>query len=308
LISMSILRVLGVKTYSAAAVAADSTVGVIEGTVLVTALIAQVVTDELNVEVELLVGGGGVGEDGKELSRAGVANTEVEGSPVTDGLAAIAPLATLLSGNTLGVDVVLSGGGLALPVEVGVAVRAGQGVGGTGGGRQRNCLGLGTGVVSTADGDIVGHLVLYVDTANTLNAKLLVGRVGAVELATLTLQTTDGLASASLGSGPLGLLVTSGTGVRAHGTAVALITGNSSDNVTDQVVNQGHVLDTGVATQTEVVEGNGTIFGGEGTTVDLSIGEFGGETSGTGVGGAGGAAGSGNGSRAGGAGGLDSAA
>jgi hypothetical protein len=84
-------------TYSATAVATNGTLGVIEGTILVAALIAEVVTDKLYVEVEFLGSGRGVGEDGQELSGAGVADTQVDGSPVTDGLGAITPLATLLS-------------------------------------------------------------------------------------------------------------------------------------------------------------------------------------------------------------------
>jgi hypothetical protein len=274
-------------TYSATAVATDGTVGVVEGTILVTALIAEVVTDKLDVEIERLVGGRGVGEDGQELSGASVTDTQVDGSPVTDGLGAIAPLATLLGGHTLGVNVVLGGGGLALPVEVGVTVGTGQVVSVTGGSVERNGLRLGTGVVSTANSNISGHLVLDVNTANTRNAKLLVVLVGEVELAVLALKTTNGLAGGSLGGGPLGLLVTRGTGVRAHGTVVALITSNSGNDVADEIIDESNVLDARVTTEAKVVEGNSTVLGGEVTTVNLSIREISGETSGTRAAGAG---------------------
>ena len=281
-------------TYGATAVAADGAVGVVESAILVAALIAEVVSDELNIEVKLLGGGRGVGEDGKELSGAGVADTQVDGSPVTDGLGAITPLATLLSGNTLGVNVVLGRGSLALPVEVGIAIGASQGVSVARGGGERNGLRLGTGVVSTANSDISGHLVLDVDTTDTGDTELLVLGVGQVELAVLALKTTDGLAGGSLGSGPLRLLVTSRASVRAHGTVVALITGDSGDNVADQVIDQSDILDTRVTTEAEVVKGESTVLRGECTTVDLSIGEVGFKTGGTGAAGARRAGGSGS--------------
>jgi len=292
-------------TYSATAVATDGTLGVIEGTILVTALIAEVVTDKLNVEIESLGGGRGVGENGQELSGAGVADTQVDGSPVTDGLRAIAPLATLLNGHTLGVDVVLGGGGLALPVEVGVTVGTGQVVGVTGGGGERDGLRLGTGVVSTANGNIVGHLVLDVDTANSRNAELLVLLVGKVELAVLALKATNGLTGGSLGVGPLGLLVTGRASVRAHGTVVALIASDGGHDIAYQIIDESDVLDTGETTKAKVVESDGAVFGGECTTVKLSIGEVSGEAGGTrAAGGAGGAGSSGSRDGAGGAGGL----
>lgn len=278
-------------TYCATAVTTDGAVGVVEGAILVAALVAEVVSNELDIEVELLGGGRGVGEDGEELSGAGVADTQVDGSPVTDGLGAIAPLATLLSRHTLGVNVVLGRGGLAFPVEVGVAVGASQGVSVTRGGGKRNGLRLGTGVVSTANGDVSGHLVLDVDTANTGDTELLVLGVGKVQLSVFTLETTNGLASGALGGGPLGLLVTGRASVRAHSTVVALITSDGGHNIADKVIDQGNVLDTGVTTQTEVVKGNSTVFRGECAAVDLSIGEVGVETGGTRAAGAGGAAG-----------------
>lgn len=281
------------KTYCATAVAADGTVGVVELAVLVTALIAEVVTLKLNVKVESLVGGRGVGEDGEELAGLGVADTKVDGSPVTDVTAAVTPLATLLSRHTLGVDVVLSGGDLALPEEVFVTIGASELVDPTGGGGERNGLGLGTGVISTANGNAFGHLVLNVDTTNTRNAKLLVVRVGEVELAVgLTLKTTNGLASATLGGRPLGLLVSRWASVGAHGTVVALIASNSGNNVANHIIEETDVLDTGVTTKTKVVKGDSTILRREVTAVNLSIGEVGSEAGGTGAARAGGAAGS----------------
>lgn len=104
---------------------------------------AEVVTLDLDAVVELLVGGGAVLEDGQPLAVV-LADTQVDRSPVADGLAAITPLATLLDRNTLGVDVVLSGGGLALPLVVGLAVGAGQGLELSVAQAKRNGLGFGT--------------------------------------------------------------------------------------------------------------------------------------------------------------------
>lgn len=270
------------KTYCAAAVAADQTVGVIELAILVTALITEVVTLKLNVEVESLGGGRGVGEDRQELSGGGVTDTQVNGSPVTDGLSAVTPLATLLSRHTLGVDIVLGGGDLALPEEVVLTVGASQVMNNTGNGGERNGLRLGTGVVSTANGNVVGHLVLDVDTANTRDAKLLVVVVGEVELVvTLTLETTNGLAGATLDTRPLGLLVSRWASVRAHGTVVAFVTSNGSHNVANHLVKESDILDTGVTTKTQVVKGDSTVIRREVTTVNLSIREVGGEAGGT---------------------------
>ena len=270
-------------TYSATAVSCNGTVGVVELAGLVAALIAEVVSDELDIEVEFLGGGRGVREDGEELSGAGVADTQVDGSPVTDGLGTVTPLATLLGGDTLGVNVVLGGGGLTLPVEVGVAIGASQGVGVAGGSGERNSLGLGTGVVGTADSNISGHLVLDVDTANTSDTELLVLLVGEVELAVLALKTTNGLTGGALSGGPLRLLVTSRASVRAHSTVVALITSDGGHDVADQIIDEGDVLDTGEATEAKVVEGEGTVLRGESSTVELSIGEVSIDTSGTGA-------------------------
>ena len=272
----------GTKTYCATAVAADGTIGVVELAVLVTALIAETVTLKLNIEVKSLGGGRGVGEDGEELSRLGVTDTKVDRSPVTDVLAAVTPLTTLLSRHTLGVDVVLSGGDLALPEEVFVTIGASELVDSTRGRGERNGLGLGTGVISTANRNAFGHLVLDVDTTDTRNAKLLIIRVGEVELVVgLTLKATNGLASATLGGRPLGLLVSRRASVRAHGTVVALIASNGGNDIANHIIEETDVLDTRVTTKTKVVKGDSTILRREVTAVNLSIGEVGIESGGT---------------------------
>ena len=117
----------GKKTYSAAVARGDQAGVVVEvaGTI-VAAVVAEVVTDKLDLEVEVGAGGGLVLEHGQPDGAGREADTQVHGGPVADGLGAVTPLAALLGGNTLVVDVVLSGGDLALPLEVGGTVGAGQ--------------------------------------------------------------------------------------------------------------------------------------------------------------------------------------
>lgn len=122
---------------------------------------------------------------------------------------------------------------------------------------------------------------MALDTTNTLNAKLL-GKVGVgeVELVVTALKTTNGLAGGTLGAGPLGLLVTSRAGVRAHTTRVAAVTGDSGDNGAHQLVDDRNVLDTRPATEAKVVKRDGTIVRGEGATVELTVREVSVETGG----------------------------
>lgn len=290
------------ETYSAAVARGDQAGVVVEVAISVIAAgVAQVVTNQLDLEVKVGTGGRLVLEHGQPGGAGRVANTQVHRGPVTDGLGAVTPLATSLGGNALVVDVVLSGGGLALPLEVGGTVGAGQGVLLSSESGQRNGLGLSTGVVGTANCNLGAEVVANVDTTSTLNAESFVFSVGEIELAVLALQTTDGLASGTLGGGPLGLLVTGGTGVRAHGAAGARVTGDSGHDLADHGVGNGDVLDTRVTTEAEVVKGDGTVVGGEGATVNLTIGEL---SSNTGTGGAGRAGGGGSSGGAGGAGGA----
>lgn len=129
-------------TYSATGVV-GARLGV-EGTILVLARTAEVVTLDLHVEVKLGGGGRAVLEQRKPLAIV-VTDTKVDRSPVADRRAAVTPLATSLGGNTLGVNVVLSGSGLVLPLVVGGAVGASQGVElAVGRDSERDGLGFGT--------------------------------------------------------------------------------------------------------------------------------------------------------------------
>lgn len=133
-----------------------------------------------------------------------------------------------------------------------------------------------TRVVSTANSNFFTEVVLDVHTTDTLDAKVL-REVGVCEVKlsiVLAVKATNGLASSALSGGPLGLLVAGRAGIGAHGTRVALVTSDSSLDVLDKVIPQSDVLDTGVATETEVVKGNSTILRGEVTAVDLAIREL----------------------------------
>lgn len=245
-----------------------------ENTVLVLAASAEVVTLNLNVEIQLGRGGGAVLEQRKPLPVV-LANAKVERSPVADGDAGGAPLAGVLGGVALGVDVVLSRSGLALPLEVGLTVWAGQGNDFSIDGVKRDCLGFGARVVSAANSDAVTKSVLYIDTTNARNAKLLrQARVCEIQLAALALKTSNRLASSALGRRPLRLLVTGRASVGAHGTIRALVTSDSSDDFGDKLTDDADILDTRPTLQSKVFERNGTVIGRESVAVNFTIGEF----------------------------------
>lgn len=133
-----------------------------------------------------------------------------------------------------------------------------------------------TRVVGTANGNLHAELVLSMNTTSALNAKLL-GECGIskVELAILTLETTNGLAGRALSARPLRLLITSGASVRAHGSVLATVTTHSSDNIGHKTASDGYILNTGPATELQVVKCDGTIVGWESIAVNLSIREVG---------------------------------
>lgn len=60
------------------------------------------------------------------------------------------------------------------------------------------------------------------------------------------------------------------------------LAGDGGDDVADQVVQPGDVLDTRPAAEAQVVQSYGTVVGGEGTAVDFAIGEGGVEAGGGG--------------------------
>lgn len=121
------------ETYRASVLVATSERN--EHAILILAGTAQVVTNNLDVEVKVGVSGGLVLEDGDPGRAVLLSNTDVERSPVANVFALAAPLAGPLGGNALGVDVVLSRSGHALPAVVFTSIRAGERVGGAWGRR-----------------------------------------------------------------------------------------------------------------------------------------------------------------------------
>ena len=114
-----------------------------ERATLVLAWAREIVALDLDVEVELRICGRAVLEDRQPFAVV-LTDAHVDRRRVTNGLRAITPLATFLVGNTLRVDIVLSRGGLALPVVVPLGIRASQRLQIVVAKRQRNSLGFGT--------------------------------------------------------------------------------------------------------------------------------------------------------------------
>lgn len=230
-----------------------------------------------NVEIELSIWvGGGIGEDSNEGADIVLANADIDGSPVTHVGSGSSPVAGISDGSALGVDVVLSSGLHSLPGIIGVRVGAGEFLGLSGADEGWDGLGLGTGVIGTADGDLLVELVLDAHASGTLLADVLVAGSGELELALgVAEQATNGLSGRSLNLRPLSLLVADRAGIRAVGVGLASV---ASLDVADGRVTGaevGNVLDTDPSTKVQPVGVNGTILGGETRARDLSAGEIG---------------------------------
>jgi hypothetical protein len=238
------------------------------------------ITLDLHVEVEDGGGGRGVGEDG-DISNAVVAlaNTNVNRGPVTSTVRARlgVPGAGIIDRNAHVVDVVLSGGGLALPLVVGRRDRVGERVLAAGCGLERNDHGLVAGIVGTADGSALGEHVLDINTAGALLAKGRVALAGKLKVAVaVAVETTDRLTSGTLGLlGPLSLLVARRASVRAQHARLAragdgllvVVDGNTLHELT----NLGK---SGPSGQANPVDAEGAIIAGEMVASDLAAGEL----------------------------------
>lgn len=201
-------------------------------------------------------------KDGKPSCTVRVANTKVEGGVVAPRVGGRSPLATILGRDTRRVDVVLSRGGLASPFVVS-GIGTGQVGGAASSSSNRNGLGLGTRVISTADSGAGGHLVANKDGnfGSASDAESVVVSIGLVKLAILAQKATNTLASRSLGGRPVSLLVTSRAcigAVVAIGTAVAALAVGRSDSVdvgeAKQRAAQSRRLNTGPTTKAKVVQ------------------------------------------------------
>lgn len=134
-----------------------------------------------------------------------MAGAKVEGCPVADAGAAGAPDAAGGLVDAGVVDVVLGGGALVLPGVVGGLVDGGQGGGGAGADNGGEDHVFSAGVVGAADGDLLVELGDDDGGVDTPLAEVFRGRVGAVELAALAEEATDGDTVGGLVAGPLGL-------------------------------------------------------------------------------------------------------
>lgn len=130
-----------------------------------------------------------------------------------------------------------------------------------------------TRVVGPADSDVFSELVVNINIASALDAEFLVGRVGQAEFTTGAGDSTNGLAGRPLGRGPLRLLVTGGTSVRAHGTFSTLLSWFSVSCPADGATTKFDVLNTSPATESEPVNIDRTVLRGERGAVHFPIGE-----------------------------------
>ena len=187
---------------------------------------AHAVALDFDGELELRRRGRRVLEDREPSCTATVANAKVERRVVAPVITGRSPLACILDGNAGWVDIVLGGRVSALPVVVVVGVRAGEVAGGARLSVKRNGLGFRAWVVRTADGHVLGQIVLNEngDLGRARHAKIVRhARVGEMELATLALKAANRLASSALSGWPLRLLVASGAGVGAEIAFVAAL-------------------------------------------------------------------------------------
>lgn len=221
--------------------------------VRVLASAAHALASDLNREVERSRGGWRILEDREPCSTIAVADAEVERCIVAPWVGRRTPLASILDGDTLRVDVVLRGSVAALPVVVVVRVWAGEVGSGAPRDVERDRLSFGTWVVGTADGYVVRELILHKDRhlRGTSHAEALRHAwVGEVKFASLAQKTTDGLTSRALGGWPLGLLVAGRASVRtvAALSAGAAATTSGGLNITEAASVGAGVLNTSPAT------------------------------------------------------------
>lgn len=129
----------------------------------------------MKLDSTLVLRGGGrlVLEDGKPGLAVLVANTEVDRSPVTLVGTSSSPLATILCRSADRIEVVLSRGRLAGPLVIRIGVGVGDLFSLSRLQFDRDGLGFGAGIVSSADGDHATGLVGSLNTTLTRNTQAL---------------------------------------------------------------------------------------------------------------------------------------
>ena len=211
------------------------------------------------------------------------ANTSIHRRPVAHVATSRSPAASIRNRSSLGIDVVLRRGGRIFPGVVICSVHIGQREGSSGRGIKRNSFTLSTRVVSTANSDVLAEAVFDLDASCTLCANLGNRRSAQLKFSiAVAVETTDGLASATLGLRPLRLLISSRACVRAERICSASASGDSSFNIADGRVRSKissevrGILNTRPSAKSKPVEINGTVSRWEirainGTAGELSI-------------------------------------
>jgi len=159
-----------------------------------------------------------------------------------------------------------------LPLVVRLLVGAGNIFGTFSSDSKRDSLSFSAGVVSTANGDLLGEPVVdldvdFADTWDTEQGRKF--RVGEVQLAVGALETTNRLRRGALESGPLRLLVARWAGVRAeHAFTTAVgstagAAGHGLNVVVAGLVLCAWVLNTNPTTDVHVVDVECAIVRGE---------------------------------------------
>lgn len=249
-------------------------------TVDITAL-GRHITGDLDVKFRLGIRSRLVREDGQVGDAIRIhTNANVRRSPVAGGLGVggAVPDASFFSAKTFRIDIVLSSCPLAFPHVVVVLVGVGQ----------LNFLSrlsdggdahhLTSGIVGTASCHDLVQIVLDEHAAHARDAESRDIVTGQLKHAIgVAKDATNGLAGGTLAIGPLSLLISKGTSIRAHAVLPAALTADGGDDVADCERDLGRVigdfLNTTVAPVAEIIQSNGSVLGWELGARDLVVRE-----------------------------------
>lgn len=215
--------------------------------------LGAVLGDDLDVEVcgSVVIW---VGDDGKVGDTVDVAGTKVERGPVTDARAGGSPNTAISLGNASVVDIVLGGGGFALPVVIVILIHYSERLCAATLNNGRNDHVFGARIIGSADGNNVTKLRDNIGSANAPCAEAGKVWVCAVEFTVLQ-KAADGFAIGGLVSGPLSLGHARGACVRAVGAFGARATiGNTRPAAKAEIIKRddtvliGRELGAGVDT------------------------------------------------------------
>lgn len=166
----------------------------------------------------------------------------------------------------------MSTSGHALPFIVSGGIRASQLLGVTRINNNGNGLGFCARVVCAADRDNTTGLILGLDTTGTLDAQTLreIG-VCKLELSARAFKTSNRLTSGALCAWPLRFEIAWRASIGAHGAVNAPVTRNTGDDILDEIVGNGDLLNANPAIVAKIINRDCTIFGGESGAVKHAI-------------------------------------